>query len=164
MKDRIPPKYRTRKWAFIAIGAVCAVAWGAYAYFSVPVPPAPAVPAPVPAQAAPPAGPAPSPMPAIPQYYNFLEFTKEWQACYEQVTAKGTAATKIKTVNAIVNYIKEQENNPVEKALLADVKVAAQDLLKVLSNRDCNEEQAGHFYRVEGRAGWLVEQAEWSKR
>ena len=105
-----------------------------------------------------PSGPPPTPTPDIPKQYDFTQFTREWEACYEQLRLKNKALmNRYPTMTKIIEYVNSGATIPVESALLTDVQKASKDLMIAYGKEHCVDGKNKNIHKISGRLGWLVE-------
>ena len=134
--DRIPPKYRTKKWLIgggIALVVLIFVAGDSMCKAAAAPPPAPT---PV---ATPTPTPEPTPIPRdeyqLPKQYAFVHFVNEMAACYHQ---HGQPATL----------------EAVEADIMADVPMGVATLMRLYAENQCEEVEPWH--QIPGRSGWML--------
>ena len=132
----VPPKYRTRKWFFGAVGAAVVAVIVLVQCNSV----GGSAPDPAPATAAvPTATPEPTPIPReeyqLPRQYAFVHFVNEMAACYDQHDQPSTLEV-------------------VEADIMHDVPAAVGTLMRLYADNACEEVEPWH--QIPGRAGWML--------
>ena len=132
----VPPKYRTRKWVFGALGAAvvliivliqCDSVGGSEPY---PLPATVAVPTPTPEPTA-----IPREEYQLPRQYAFAHFVNEMAACYDQHGQPSTLEV-------------------VEVDIMHDVPAAVGTLMRLYADNACEEVEPWH--QIPGRAGWML--------
>ena len=132
----VPPKYRTRKWFFGAIGAVVLAVIVLVQCNSV----GGSAPDPAPASVSvPTATPEPTPIPReefqLPRQYAFVHFVNEMSACYDQHGQPSTLEV-------------------VEADIMHDVPAAVGTLMRLYADNQCEDVEPWH--QIPGRAGWML--------
>ena len=144
--ERVPPRFRTKKWAAAAV--VTLLLFGLWAGDAIAkAASAPDAPEPAPATAIP--EPTPTPVTALipdrptptplPSQYAFTHFVREMANCYRQ---RGLEASL----------------EGVEADIMVDVPLAVNELMKLYSNNECAEEEPWH--QIRGRVGWMLRAAD----
>ena len=144
--ERIPPRYRTKKWLIgggVAAALVIMVAGNSLCNLANapddpdPEPVAAAdVPTPAPASGLIPDRPTPTPLPS---QYAFTHFVEEMANCYEQRGLDGTP-------------------EGVEADIMQDVPLAVNSLLRLYTDNLCEERDPWH--QIRGRVGWMLRAAD----